>query len=463
MAEAATAQRPWWRRIPTALWGVAALTLGLTLGTFYPEQFGFIGTGVKGAFRWLARAAPFIIFFTIAAAVGDMVGKGKAGRLAFWVTLTFTGFGLLGGVVGILGTVPLYGLRTGFEGMTPGEFFRTVGTQLGGLLHTSEALIAVIYAAIVAVLLHYATKWRATEWFARPTRETIRLVGVDGINKVGGFLKTWFPLILFGLGIFIPTAVGDAIERTASSVGGVGGGISTPLGDGPIALYFTALGIQLVLLAAYISIVIGIALWYTRFPVKAFFRDYFFFTYSFAWATSSSAASIPTTLERTRNGLKVRKEITDFVVPLGATMNLDGVMVAAFTITAMAGIIVGYPPTMLQFLLFLIPLKIATMGVPGIPGGIAVVVPPIAVGLFGIPAEVAPTFLAIWFAFSVGLSDQFRTGINTVTNGIVALIFEKAYPRHFEVHAPAPEAPVPSASASAPAAPVEDVDVSGGK
>jgi len=457
MAEAVVEKRGL-LRVPIAIWGLGALALGLSLGTFFPEQFGFIGSGVKTAFRWLARAAPYIIFFTIAAAVGDMVGKGKAGRLAFWVTLVFTGFGILGGIVGILGTVPLYGLKTGFEGMTFGEFFRTMGSQLGGLLHTSQALIAVIYAAFCAILLHYGTKWRRTEWFARPTREVIRKIGVDGINKVGGFLKRWFPLILFGLGIFIPTEVGAALEKTAQSLEGTGGGLTTPLGDGPIAIYFTALGIQLLLLAAYISLVCAIALWYSKFPVKAFFRDYFFFTYSFAWATSSSAASIPTTLERTRNGLKVRKEITDFVVPMGATMNLDGVMVAAFTITAMSGIIVGYPPTMLQFLLFLIPLKVATMGVPGIPGGIAVVVPPIAVDLFGIPPEVAPTFLAIWFAFSVGLSDQFRTGINTVTNGIVALIFEKAYPRYFEQHAAATEgAPAPAVAAA------DDVELAGGK
>lgn len=458
MAEAAEAKRGL-RRIPIALWGLAALALGLTLGTYLPEQFGFIGVGVKTAFRWLARAAPYIIFFTIAAAVGDMAGKGKAGRMAFWVTLVFTGFGILAGIVGILGTVPLYGLPSGFEGMGVGEFFSTVGSQMGGLLHTSEALLAVIYAAVVAVLLYFATKWKHSEWFARPTRDMIRRIGVDGISLVGGWMKKAFPVILFCLGIFIPTEVGRALERTSTSLSGGAGGLSTPLGDGAIAIYFTALGIQLLLLGVYIALVCAIALWYTKFPVRQFFSEYFFFTYSFAWATSSSAASIPTTLERTRNGLKVRKEVADFVVPLGATMNLDGVMVAAFTITAMSALIVGHTPTALQLILFLIPLKVATMGVPGIPGGIALVVPPIAAELFGIGPDALPTFLAVWTAFSLGLSDQFRTGINTVTNGIVALMFEKAYPRYFEKHAPAPE-PTP---APAPEPLAADAEMSGGK
>ena len=448
-------RRPSLPKVPMALWGLVALAVGMTLGTLWPEQLGFIGSGVKAAFRWLAKAAPFIIFFTIAAAVGDMAGKGKAGRLAFWVTLVFTGFGILGGIVGIFGSMPLYGLSTGFEGRSAGEFFATLGGQLGGLLHSSQALVAVLYAAAAATLLHWGAKWRRTEWACRPTQDVIRMVGVDGINKVGGFLRTAFPAILFGLGIFIPTAVGDALERTSEGVGAAGG-IVTPLGSGPVAIYFTALGIQLALLGVYIALVCAVALWYSRFPVKAFFRDYFFLTYSFAWATSSSAASIPVTLERTGNGLKVRKEIRDFVVPLGATMNLDGVMVAAFTITAMASIIVGYKPTLMDFLLFLIPLKVATMGVPGIPGGIAVVVPPIAADIMPLPPGTEATFLAIWFAFSVGLSDQFRTGINTVTNGIVALIFEKAYPRHFMKETPVPVTEGEAVASSPAAAPAPE-------
>lgn len=417
------------RKVPTGVWGLFALAVGMTLGTFAPDQFGFIGGGVTWAIGWIAKAAPFIIFFTIFAAVSDMMGSGKAGALAFWVTLTFTLLGLLGGVIAILGSVPIFNLQLS-SGQGWGDFFHVLGGQVGNLLHSSQALVAVIYAAFSAIVIYYGTKWRGTAWICGPTREVVRIVGVDGIGKVGMFLKRAFPFILFALGIFIPAAVGRAVSLTEEGVQGAGG-YETIFGSSPVALYFLNVGIQVLLLAVYISLVIAFTLWYTKFPVRAFFRDYFFTTYGFAWATSSSAASIPVTLERTSNGLKVRKEIRDFVVPLGATMNLDGVMVAAFTITCFASIIVGYYPTAMDLLLLLIPFKLVTMGVPGIPGGSAIVIPPVAAGILPLPPGTEATFAAIWFAFAVGLSDQFRTGINTVTNGIVALIFEKAYPKHF--------------------------------
>lgn len=436
------------RRVPTGVWGLVLLLVGMTLGTFVPDQVSFIGEGVKWTLGWIGKAAPFIIFFTIFAAVSDMLGSGKAGALAFWVTLTFTLLGLLGGVIAILGAVPIFQLEL-TRGTGWGEFFAVLGGQLGNLLHSSQALVAVIYAALTAILVYHGSRWRATAWLCRPTRDVVRIVGVDGVGKVGAFLKRAFPFILFALGIFIPSAVGRAVTLTEEGVQSAGG-YETVFGTSPIALYFLNVGIQVLLLAIYISIVIAFTLWYTKFPAKAFFRDYFFTTYGFAWATSSSAASIPVTLERTGNGLKVRKEIRDFVVPLGATMNLDGVMVASFTITCFASIIVGYYPTAMDLLLLLIPFKLVTMGVPGIPGGSALVIPPIAAGILPLPPETQAAFTAIWFAFAVGLSDQFRTGINTVTNGIVALIFETAYPRHFMKKEKAPrDAPADAAAEDA--------------
>ena len=61
-----------------------------------------------------------------------------------------------------------------------------------------------------------------------------------------------------------------------------------------------------------------------------------------AFATSSSSATLPVTLHCTEHNLKVRKEIVGFVVPLGATVNMDGTALyeaaAALFIANLAGI-----------------------------------------------------------------------------------------------------------------------------
>ena len=45
---------------------------------------------------------------------------------------------------------------------------------------------------------------------------------------------------------------------------------------------------------------------------------------SVAFSTSSSSATLPVSMETAQNNLNVRKSISSFVQPLGATVNMDG-------------------------------------------------------------------------------------------------------------------------------------------
>ena len=418
------------RKVPGAVWGLVALALGMGLGTAFPDQLAPVGAAVGWGFSGLAKAAPYIIFFTIAAAIIDMLRTGKAGRFALWVSIVFTVLGLLAGFLAILMTVPLFSLSwTGGESDV-GAILHTIGLKTLLLTHSSPSFIAVFYAAFCAVLLNYGAKWKGTEWVCRPTLDVIRMVGVQGIALVGRGLKVAFPYLLFGIGIFIPRAIGNAVARTEQGLG-TNAAVQTVVGSNPVALYFLTVWMQVIVLAVFIFALIFVTCWLTKFSLKQFFKEYFLYVYPFAWATSSSAASIPVNLERTESGLKVRKEIREFIIPLGATVNLDGAIMACFVISTMAAILVGYRPTFVDLLILLIPIKIVTLGVPGIPGGIAAVVPPVVAEILPLPPGTDGAFIAIWFGFSVGLSDQFRTGVNTTTNGIVSMWFERLYDRHF--------------------------------
>lgn len=438
----------WFKRIPGAVWGLVALALGMGLGTLFPSVFSPVGDAVAWGFGWLAKAAPYIIFFTISAAIVDMLKGGKAAKFAGWVGVAFTLAGLLAAFLAIFLAVPMFRLKWS-GGAASGSLFGGHSFEEVLLAHLTPSLIAVLYAILVMVLLHLASRWRWVAWFAQPTMRVVRAVGVEGIALVGRGIKAAFPFVLFGIGVYIPTGIAKAVTQSSKGLASATR-VDTIFGTNPVALYFLTVAMQVVALAVFMAIVVGVVCWYTGFPIRRFFKDYFAYVYPFAWATSSSAASIPVNLERTGDGLGVRKEVRDFVIPLGATVNLDGAIMACFIITTMAAILTGYTPTFLDLLLLVIPIKLVTMGVPGIPGGIAAVVPPLVSEILPIPEENKAAFLAIWFGFSVGLSDQFRTGVNTTTNGVVALLFEKWYPKHFskgEGAAPA-EAPVEDAPAS---------------
>ncbi|MFA5860852.1 MAG: cation:dicarboxylase symporter family transporter, partial [Candidatus Thermoplasmatota archaeon] len=268
----------------------------------------------------------------------------------------------------------------------------------------------------------------------RPTLDVVRLMGVEGIALVGRAIKAVFPFLLFGIGIFIPTSIGAAIAKSEAGIRGATH-FDTAFGANPVGLYLLTVWVQVLIFIVFMTLATLAVCAYAGFPIKRFIKDYLLYVFPFAWATSSSAASIPVNLERTQ-ALGVRKEVRDFVIPLGATVNLDGAIMACFVITPMAAMLVGYRPSFIDLLLLVIPIKLVTMGVPGIPGGIAVVVPPVVADILPIPEEGKAAFLAIWFGFSVGLSDQFRTGVNTTTNGLVAILFEKWYPKYFERHDP---------------------------
>lgn len=455
MAEAAATKRRFsLKSIPGPVWGLLALAVGLTLGTFFPAQVGFIGVAVKAAFKGLAFLAPGIIFFTISAAIVDMLRHGKSGRFALWVSIVFTAVGIAAAFLAILLTVPLLGLDWTSGDASFADTLKTIGLETILLTHSSRSFFAVFYAAGCAVGLYHLAKWKRARWFANPTMDVLGYIGRDGIQYVGRAFKVAFPYILLGIGIFIPSAIGDAVSSTetgVASAGGAGAAVDSVVGSNPVALYFLTVWMQVVILAVFMTLAITITCWWTGFSIKRFLKEYFAYVYPFAWATSSSDASIPINIERAGEGLKVRKEIREFILPLGATVNLDGAIMASFLLTAMASILVGYRPTFVDLLILLIPIKIVTLGVPGIPGGIAAVVPPVVAGIMPLPPGSEAAFMAIWFGFSVGLSDQFRTGVNTTTNGIVAMWFEHVYDKHF-----AKDAPVPT---DAPVAVVEDAHV----
>lgn len=419
-------------RIPGSVWALLALGVGMYLGSRHPESLAFIADGVMSALGMITRAAPFIIYFTLVAAIGDMLKTGSAAKFALYVTVTYILTTVIAGFWAILFLVPLFQLSFVGEAAAGGvvPILLDILDKTLLLATTSRPFIAIQWAVICAVGLHFLRKHKSTEWFARPTFEVIRLVGVDGVVLIGRGLRVALPFILFAIGVFIPTGVADAVARSETGIADAGG--LAAFGDmSAVGWYFLTVGVIVLLLSTFfVAAAYGVCR-YTGFSLKAFFRDYVMYVYPFAWATASSTTTIPINLERTERGLKVRREVRDFIIPLGATINLDGTMIAAFALTVVAGSIVGYTPSVLDLLILLIPLTVVTVGVPGIPGGMAFIAPPIITSFLPIPPEAVAAFIAIWVGFSIGLSDQFRTGVNSCNNGLVCLLYEYWYPSKF--------------------------------
>jgi len=138
-----------------------------------------------------------------------------------------------------------------------------------------------------------------------------------------------------------------------------------------------------------------------------------------AFATSSSAATLPVTLRCTEQHLHVKKDVANFVVPLGATLNMDGTALyeaaAALFIARLAGIELDIAQ---QAIIFFVAM-LGAMGAPGIPsvGMLSMVLVLQSVGL---PLEAIAILLPI-----DRVLDTVRTAVNVEGDMVGSLVVQK--------------------------------------
>lgn len=138
-----------------------------------------------------------------------------------------------------------------------------------------------------------------------------------------------------------------------------------------------------------------------------------------AFATSSSAATLPVTLRCTEQHLHVKKDIANFVVPLGATANMDGTALyeaaAALFVARLAGIDLGIADQMVIFFVAML----GAIGAPGIPsvGMLSMVLVLESVGL---PTAAIAILLPI-----DRILDTVRTAVNVEGDMVGSLIVQK--------------------------------------
>ena len=138
-----------------------------------------------------------------------------------------------------------------------------------------------------------------------------------------------------------------------------------------------------------------------------------------AFATSSSAATLPITLRCVEQHLHVKKDIANFVVPLGATVNMDGTALyeaaAALFIARLAGIELDLAHQLIIFFIAML----GAIGAPGIPsvGMLSMVLVLQSVGL---PTQAIAILLPI-----DRILDTVRTTVNVEGDMVGSLIVQK--------------------------------------
>ena len=140
----------------------------------------------------------------------------------------------------------------------------------------------------------------------------------------------------------------------------------------------------------------------------------------FAFSTSSSAATIPVTLKTVHQDLGVNQNVASFVVPVGATINMDGTAIMQGLATVFIAQMSGIDLTLFQYaqvVLLAVATSIGTAAVPS-AGTITLI---IILQQFNLPLEAIGIILAV-----DRVLDMIRTSVNVTGAAAIACIVAKS-------------------------------------
>ncbi|MBM4009522.1 MAG: dicarboxylate/amino acid:cation symporter [Planctomycetes bacterium] len=148
-----------------------------------------------------------------------------------------------------------------------------------------------------------------------------------------------------------------------------------------------------------------------------------------AFSTSSSNATLPTTMQFSQRELGIRREVSGFVLPLGATINMNGTALFEGCAVLFIAQVFGINLPIADQILVLVLCVISSVGVAGVPGG-SLPLLMVVMAQVGVP----PTGLAIVLGVD-RLLDMGRTVVNVMGDVVAAVCVEESLRRSDEASA----------------------------
>ena len=138
-----------------------------------------------------------------------------------------------------------------------------------------------------------------------------------------------------------------------------------------------------------------------------------------AFTTCSSAAALPINMKNCQEKLGVSREVSSFVLPLGATINMDGTALYMGVCSLFIANVFGVDLTMGQMLMIILTGTLASIGTAGVPGA-GLIMLAMVLQSAGLPLE--------GLALVAGIDrvlDMFRTCLNITGDGAVTIVMDQ--------------------------------------
>lgn len=382
-------QQPWYSKLhwQVVIALIAGTVVGLLLGSLESRGLGFAGTLSAGIgflgdlfLRLLKMVIIPLIFTSLVSGIASLGDPRSVGRIGVRTLIFYTLTTTLAITVGLT-LVNLIEPGTGIEIASNAELseelsgsgsslqdflLRLVPDNVFKAMAQGEVLPVIAFAVLFGLFLIRLDT---------PAAKAVREV-VDGALQVVQLL-TLAVIRLAPVGIFallVREVVRSGIEIFEN-----------------LAPYFLTVGLGL-LVHACVTLPIILLILGRRSPLEYFGKVSP--AISTAFSTASSSATLPLSMECAEHGAGLRKGVTSFVLPLGATVNMDGTAlyeaVAALTIAQVYGVHLSLP----EQLLVLVTALLASVGAAGIPmAGLVMLV--VVLEAVGLPLEGITAIIAV--------------------------------------------------------------------
>lgn len=233
--------------------------------------------------------------------------------------------------------------------------------------------------------------------FALALGFSIKLAGEHG-KVVADFFQSFSAVVFKFARIIVNFAPYGVFALLACVFGRYGSAALIPLLKFVASVYLGCLA--LIVLYSFVLMLNGVS------PIR-FFKG-IFNAMVLAYTTSSSAATLPVTFNCAENNLHISKKLSGFLLPLGTSLNLNGLSIYLSAAAIFAANIFGVHLHFTQYLTIAVTILFSAVGAAAVPGS-ALIVMGAVMGSVGIPLGALPLIAGV---------DRFNDMAQTTTNVI---------------------------------------------
>lgn len=341
-----------------------------------------------------------LVFSSLVLGISSITDVKKIGKMGFLTITFFLATTALAVVIGLVLShifTPGMGIQIGNGTYETKKFPDVMDTVIG--IFPSNIMESLLNANMLQIIFVAIVMGIGIVKIA-PKGVALRRVLEDLFEVMSFITKGVMSLTPLGiLGLMIPTVASNGLS------------VLLPLGK--------------LILVFYLAVVIQVGVVYTfslkcfsDFKVKDFFKG-MLPAQIVAFVTCSSAAALPLSMQRTQEELKVSKEVSGFVLPLGATINMDGNALYQGIVALFIAQAYGIELSFTMQIMVVITGTLASIGAAGVPGAGMIVLSTVLASV-GLPIDGIALVAGIDRVLDMG-----RTLTNVTGDAVTACIVDK--------------------------------------